>query len=505
MKVTRILGHASRWWPALIALVVALAQLTRSMDSDGAMGVMSLLVSCGALATARAFPRSAFVAALVAAILGGFAPLSGWFTMLTALAAAAVAIWGIEPMRFRAMLTIPVLATTTVALAIAGSQRQWTGGYGWLGADDGLFWVLFWGIVSALVWGATLAGRAIVEAAGAESAKQQAVARTTVVESELRDERLRADLTHDFHDVMAHSLAVLAAQAEGLRLSHEQHPERIDPVLTTISDTARLALVEVRHLLERVDDDARRPQATSADIPGLVAQLRSAGPTVTLLDVGVHGHLSRLGDIAAYRIVQESLTNALRHGGGDVDILVSLTWTGPGLAFAVSSPIVDRAALQPAGRGIAGMHERARVAGGLLEIDADGDRFVVSGYLPYEPISDAPTAPLTEEQLFTLPVPKQSRPEDVVAPWIVEATRLYEQRHPRTADTRRVDPHPHDAQLSDSQPSDAQRNDAQPNEAQPTAPHSTHAWSQATTVDLTPARLPGGRIRNPMAPGETTS
>ena len=90
------------------------------------------------------------------------------------------------------------------------------------------------------------------------------------VESELRDERLRADLTHDFHDVMAHSLAVLAAQAEGLRLSYEQHPERIGPVLTTISDTARLALVEVRQLLERVDDDARRPQPTTIDIPALV-------------------------------------------------------------------------------------------------------------------------------------------------------------------------------------------------------------------------------------------
>ncbi|WP_405219749.1 sensor histidine kinase [Agrococcus sp. Ld7] len=469
MTTTLFLRRAARWWPAPIALVVAVAQLQRSLFADDAMGVLALLGACGAFAVARAFPRTAFWAALVAAILGSLAPRTGWFPMLIALAAASVAMWGVESLRSRGWLTIPLMATIIAALAIAGSLRERVGGFDWLGPTDALFWGVFWGILAVLTWGATLAARAIVEAAGAESAKQQAVARTTVVESELRDERLRADLTHDFHDVMAHSLAVLAAQAEGLRLSHTQHPERIDPVLTTISDTARLALVEVRQLLERVDDDARRPQATSADIPGLVAQLRSAGPRVALHDIGAHGHLARLADIAAYRIVQESLTNALRHGGADIDIVVALTWTGPGLSLAVASPIHDRGALKPAGRGIAGMHERARLAGGTVEIDADGDSFVVSAYLPYEPISHEPTPPLTEEQLFTLPVQTQPRPEDVVAPWIVEATRLYEQRHPQ---------------------SDRPAGDAQP----------TRAWSQATTVDLTPARLPDGRIRNPAAP-----
>lgn len=496
MTTSIFLRRAARWWPAPTALVVAVAQLQRSLVVDGAIGVLSLLVSCAALAIARAFPVPAFWAALVAAILGGLAPMSGWFPMLLALGAAVVAMWGIERPRSRAWLTLPVAATIIVAMALAGSQQQWTGGYGWLAPTDVLFWSLFWFTVSMLTWGAVLAGRAIFDAAAAESAKAQAVARTTVVESELRDERLRADLTHDFHDVMAHSLAVLAAQAEGLRLSHEQHPERIDPVLTTISDTARLALVEVRQLLERVDDDARRPQATSADIPGLVAQLRSAGPRVALHDIGTHGHLSRLAEIAAYRIVQESLTNALRHGGADIDIVVALTWTGPGLSLAIASPIHDRAALRPAGRGIAGMHERARLAGGTVEIDADGERFVVSAYLPYEPISHEPTPPLTEEQLFTLPVPTQQRPEDVVAPWIVEATRLHRLRHP--------DQHA-DAQQTDAQcPSERTHAAAvHSTDAQPTTPYPTRDWSQATTVDLTDARLPEGRIRNPMAPDET--
>jgi signal transduction histidine kinase len=467
-----ILQHAfalgTRWILAVAALWILLSMLI-SGQIEGVNGAAGTLLVLGALAIAIPFPRAAFVLAVVGAIVAaGTSPYYSWWLLLLALAAAAVATWGIEPLRIRLLSGVPVAVLGAVALAsldAVGQQR----GY----PISALHFspILNWGVMM-LVWGAAVGARALYDALRAESAKQQAVARTTVVESELRDERLRADLTHDFHDVMAHSLAVLAAQAEGLRLTYEAHPERIGPVLTTISDTARLALVEVRQLLERVDDDARRPQATSADIPGLVAQLRSAGPTVVLHDLGAHGYLARTADIAAYRIVQESLTNALRHGGADSDITVTLAWTGPGLSLAVSSPIRDRTALGPTGRGIAGMHERARIAGGSLEIDAEGDRFVVSAYLPYTPITQEPTSPLTEDQLSTLPVPMlpvptqppAPRPEDVVAPWIVEATRLHRQRHP----------------------------------GQP------ESWAQATTVDLTQARLPDGRIPNPAAPSSPT-
>ncbi|MCH1882174.1 histidine kinase [Agrococcus sp. ARC_14] len=468
MTLTRLTGLAATWWPALIAVIVLLAN-TITWRFTGPLDLIALVAICGVLSISVAFPRIAFAAGAAATLLAaGSHPSIGVFMLYGALGIACIITWCIGPLRTRALLGIPVGALAAIALATQTTVQEATG-YGGLTNNEGLLaWVL-----CMLVWAAALGIRALADALRAEQARETAVARTTVVESELRDERLRADLTHDFHDVMAHSLAVLAAQAEGLRLSHHAHPERIDPVLTTISDTARLALVEVRQLLERVDDDARRPQPTSADIPGLVAQMRSTGPTVTMLDVGAHGHLSRLGDIAAYRIVQESLTNALRHGGSDSDILVSLTWTGPGLTFVVSSPIPDRAALKPAGRGIAGMHERARLAGGTVEIDADGDRFVVSAHLPYEPVSDAPTAPLTEEQLFTLPVPRQQRPEDVVAPWIVEATRLHRLRHPEQA----------------------QHQSGQ----HPTKPLPEN-WSEATAVDLTPAPLPDGRIPNPAGP-----
>jgi len=478
MLLTDAVRLALRWTPTLIA-ACCFASLMLSMQIDGLGGLFSTLLILGGFAAMPWWPRAAFVAVLVGVWSASpTEPAHSAILFALGLGAAALIAWRVEPLRLRLLSGLPLGLVAALALTWRSSVQVSAQGYGQTDVST----VAGPWLLAMLAWAAVVGARGLRDALRAESAKQQALARTTVVESELRDERLRADLTHDFHDVMAHSLAVLAAQAEGLRLSHAAHPERIEPVLTTISDTARHALVEVRQLLERVDDDARRPQATSADIPSLIAQVRSAGPSVSLLDVGEHGRLTRLGDIAAYRIVQESLTNALRHGGSGIDIAVSLTWTGPGLSFAISSPIADRAALRPAGRGIAGMHERAELAGGALEISAAGGRFVVSGHLPYaaepqadEPafrkVSEAPTAPLTESQLFTLPVTTQPRPEDVVAPWIVEATRLHQLRHPEAMRT-------------------------QPTTAPPPA-----GWAEATTVDLSPALPPEGRIPNPMAPG----
>ncbi|SDH76068.1 sensor histidine kinase [Agrococcus jejuensis] len=402
MKLTRYLAIAARWWPAAIAAVAFLSTVLTWYNQFFAM-----LLACGALAVSRRWPRWALVAAAVAMPIAVITdqPWGGSFTMpaLVAGLTAAIAVFDLEPMRWRLYIGAVIVGVATlsglVRAAIAGAWMN--ASYGYVSLDGGMVVGFF--IMGVIAWAVPFGLRAFRDAVRAERDKTTVQARTVVVESELRDERLRADLTHDFHDVMAHSLAVLAAQAEGLRLTHAEHPERIDPVLTTISDTARLALVEVRQLLERVDDDARRPQPTIEDIPALIDQTRSAGPTVTFHDAGRHGHLPRIGGIAAYRIVQEALTNALRHGGPDVDAIVTLSWTGPGLSLAVSSPIRERDALGPIGRGITGMHERAKQAGGWVDVDADGERFVVTAYLPYEPEALGSTI-LGEDQLPTVPV-----------------------------------------------------------------------------------------------------
>ena len=401
MTLTRSMALAARWWPAAIAVVAFLSTALTSFQQIPAM-----FIACAALAVSRHWPRWALLVAGVAvpiAVLSD-APWGGAFSgpALIAALTAAIAVFDLEPMRWRLYVGGLIVGVALLGgLVRAAIAAAWVGGYGSYALNPGV--VIGFTIVGIITWAVPFGLRAFRDALRAERDKTTVQARTVVVESELRDERLRADLTHDFHDVMAHSLAVLAAQAEGLRLTHAEHPERIDPVLTTISDTARLALVEVRQLLERVDDDERRPQPTIEDIPALIDQTRSAGPTVTFHDAGRRGSLPRIGGIAAYRIVQEALTNALRHGGPDVDAVVTMSWTGPGLSLAVSSPIREREALGPIGRGITGMHERARQAGGWVDVDADGDRFVVTAYLPYEPETHASTI-LGEDQLPTVPV-----------------------------------------------------------------------------------------------------
>lgn len=423
MTLTHAFRAAQPWWPAPIALVILLS-MALSLQLQGTPALMGAVLILGALAVSRRWPLAALGTALLGAVIvAPSEPTHSWFLLSLGFATAALAAWGVEPLQHR------LLSGLAVALA-AGVATGWHAEVAtpWgFGSGTAAMVFVAW-LLAMLAWGVAVGGRALRDALRAEAVTQQAVARTTVVESELRDERLRADLTHDFHDVMAHSLAVLAAQAEGLRLTHRAHPERIDPVLTTISDTARLALVEVRQLLERVDDDARRPQPTSTDIPGLVTQLRSAGPRVALHETGTHGRLSRLADIAAYRIVQESLTNALRHGGTDIDIVVTLAWTGPGLTLGVTSPIRDGSVLGSDGRGIAGMRERARLAGGALEVDATGDSFAVSAYLPYEPVGEPPVAPLVEDA----PAPLTAQ-APVQAPSEAVDARLVEARAPGSA------------------------------------------------------------------------
>jgi signal transduction histidine kinase len=397
MTLTRLASIAARWWTAPLAVVLLPAIALTYLQA-----VPSTLVAVGALAVARRWPAPAMLAAAVAFVLCQVAidPWSGSWVAIALVSALAVAVatYDLEPMQWRLVAGIGVVAVASLGAFVGAAYRGAA-----LGSPIALGEVLGVTLLGTLAWAVPFGLRAFRSALRAERDRTSVQARTVVVEAELRDERLRADLTHDFHDVMAHSLAVLAAQAEGLRLTHHEHPERIDPVLTTISDTARLALVEVRQLLERVDDDDRRPQPTTDDIPALVDQTRSSGLAVAFHDAGRHGHLPRLGGIAAYRIVQEALTNALRHGGSDADAVVTLSWTGPGLSLAISSPIRERDALGPIGRGIAGMHERARQAGGWVDVDADGERFVVTAYLPYEPGAPASTI-LGEDQLPTVPV-----------------------------------------------------------------------------------------------------
>lgn len=206
------------------------------------------------------------------------------------------------------------------------------------------------------------------------------------------EEQERVRIARDMHDVVAHSLAVIVAQSDGARYAAASDPQVATEALGTISQTARSALSDVRMLLTQLRHrQGDGPQPTIADLEQLFAQVRQAGvePRVTV-DPMPPGEPPGGIQLAVYRILQEALTNAIRHGaGGAVD--VHLAW----LTERVDVEVRNQVAAVPVvgasgGHGLVGMRERAQLVGGSLTAEREGEEFVVRGTLPIGAAQEMP-------------------------------------------------------------------------------------------------------------------
>lgn len=204
-------------------------------------------------------------------------------------------------------------------------------------------------------------------------------------EAETATEQERTRIARDMHDVVAHSLAVVIAQADGARYAAAADPRAASTALETISTTARAALSDVRMLLTQLrHSQSDGPQPSLADLERLYADVRGAGVDLRVdIDPAPHGDQPAAVELAVYRILQEALTNALRHGaGGAVDVV--LAWHPDRVeltvrnAVAASAPAGDG----PRGHGLIGMRERAQLVGGALEAGAADGAFVVRATIP---------------------------------------------------------------------------------------------------------------------------
>ncbi len=216
----------------------------------------------------------------------------------------------------------------------------------------------------------------------------------------------RARIARELHDAVGHAVNVMVLQAGAARLSGD--PRKAFDALHEVESLGRTALTDLDHLLGLLDDsDApiRGTAKTTPDIAVMVEEMRAAGADITLVD-DCPAPVGRHVGAAAYRIVQEALTNALKHAGV-AHIEVTLSCTGTHLHLQV----VDDGRLPPphlppggGGRGIAGMTERAKVLGGRLTAGpVEGGGFRVEAVLP-----------LTAEDHPGSAVP--GPPERVVAP-----------------------------------------------------------------------------------------
>ena len=194
-------------------------------------------------------------------------------------------------------------------------------------------------------------------------------------------EQERNRLARDMHDVVAHSLAVVIAQADGARYAGDK--QTTDAALATIASTAREALADVRLLLGQLrHNQDEGPQPVLADLDRLVEQLRASGLVVALEQRGAPVPLAAARELALYRIVQEALTNALRHGDTEEEVVALIEWAPDAAALTISNALRLPAREQTPGHGLAGMRERALLVGGSLSADAENDHWVVRARIP---------------------------------------------------------------------------------------------------------------------------
>ena len=195
----------------------------------------------------------------------------------------------------------------------------------------------------------------------------------------------RARIARELHDVVAHTLSVIVLQAGAARRIALEQPERASRVLGAVETLGRDALGDMRRLVTilRTDQDhEHEPQPSLQRLPELAERVRSAGLAVDVRTEGEARPLPPGVDLSAYRIVQEALTNTLRHAGaGRAEVVVR--YGGVGVEVEVTDDGAGPAAGGGTGHGLIGMRERVGMFGGELEVGGrEGGGFRVRALLP---------------------------------------------------------------------------------------------------------------------------
>jgi signal transduction histidine kinase len=376
--------------PDAAIAVVAFAGSIGLLAAGGANGDGSGIDALGVLLTAlaslplvarRFAPLGVFVSTAVAsAVLYGVAdvagPPIGPTVALFTLAAAG------DGSRARGLFTLAVAATLlAVHVTASGLAHDRFPG------AELLFGVLLWG-------GTWLAGdRARLRRERMAELEERALRAERDAERERRlaaaEERAR--IARDLHDSAGHAINVILVHAGLGRLRTEHGPEEARAAFETIEEVARETVGEIDQLVGVLREDSTsiegvngvEPPPGLAALEALLQRHRDSGLDVTATVAGERRALSPGVDRAAYRILQDALTNAARHGAGAARVEVAF---GPSaLDLTVANPVLDGRAARPAGggHGVIGMSERAAALGGSLEAGVRDGRFEVHARLPF--------------------------------------------------------------------------------------------------------------------------
>ena len=194
----------------------------------------------------------------------------------------------------------------------------------------------------------------------------------------------RTRLARELHDSVGHALTVVTVQAAAARRVLDDDPEFARRALHAIEDSGRAAMDDLDHVLGLLRDDDRSrttPARTLTDLPALVAETRAAGVQLDARVEGSLGHVPAAVSREGYRVVQEAVTNAVRHSAGSA-VQVTVQARDDLLDIDVINPSSTHLSPSTGGRGLAGMQERVDVLGGRFTAGIEGDVWRVRARLP---------------------------------------------------------------------------------------------------------------------------
>jgi signal transduction histidine kinase len=282
-----------------------------------------------------------------------------------------VATFSVGAYTASAWLALPAMVLPVATMILATQSEFWS-----TDPQPGDFAILTFFVIAA--W---TAGR-IVRHRSAQAAQARAEIGERAREAVAAE---RARVARELHDVVAHSVSIIAVQAGAAEALIESDPERARAHIGAVRRTAGEAMTEMRRLLGvlREDEAVYAPQPTLGDLERLVADVRSTGVPVELVREGDGGPLPAGVDLAAYRIVQEALTNVRRHAGAaPTRVVVRRTPDAVDLEVVNGAP--DGPGEGPGGgQGLVGMRERVRLYGGSLDAGpSDGGGYAIHARLP---------------------------------------------------------------------------------------------------------------------------
>ncbi|MFE4453649.1 sensor histidine kinase [Streptomyces sp. NPDC056796] len=346
--------HAALWY-APLALLLFVASFLPGFRNNGtelgslpdrpfdALAVAAVALQCLPLAGRRRWPVVCFTVVSL-----GFAldQLRGYHTLAgTALPIALISVASLVEHRRRT--TAIVLSAAYVPLAVALHR---------LGPGDPVSEFVTFYLAVALAWGI---GVWLRNTRATEAERRRRVAEDTRTAE-------RARIARELHDVVTHHVTAMVVQAEAARYLTAA-PDRLDQSLTAVTDTGRRAITDLRHLLDLLNPDHGTGDRTPAAgrLLTLVEQTRRAGQPVEFTEEGTPAESTGSADLVAYRVVQESLTNALKYAHGSATS-VTVRHSEREISVEVSTDGSGTRAPHTggSGRGLAGLRERVDVLGG---------------------------------------------------------------------------------------------------------------------------------------------